>query len=173
MAEQLISYLTQWFTAPDRLRARLDVPMLLWSSESVSQEQGNEEEATRASTRDGKPVGGETYVFPLRKKPETVPLLPGIRLGRVPRNDVAINDLSVSRFHALFQQDRSTLEWLVTDADSTAGILVNGTRIAPSTPTPLPADATIRLGDVELRFLTPEAFCTFLEATRRKAAGGS
>jgi len=79
---------------------------------------------------------------------ESVPFRgPTLRVGRMPENDVVLDNLGVSRFHArlLLEEDRVYLE----DAGSENGCLVNGERISERRAIAL-GDA-IAIGKHELR----------------------
>jgi pSer/pThr/pTyr-binding forkhead associated (FHA) protein len=58
----------------------------------------------------------------------------------------------VSRRHAVLREQNG--QWSVTDLDSTNYTRVDGTRIAPNTPTPLHNGARVQFGRVELEFFT-------------------
>ena len=52
---------------------------------------------------------------------------PQLRIGRTPDNDIVIDNLAVSRLHAVLEQDKG--EFYVRDCDSLNGTLVNGRRV--------------------------------------------
>ncbi|MDQ7012942.1 MAG: SpoIIE family protein phosphatase [Planctomycetota bacterium] len=77
-------------------------------------------------------------LLPLQGPPvATLEATPGstLVLGRSVTCDVQLSDPSVSRRHATLADVGGT--WLVTDLHSRAGVTINGTPIAPDTPTPL------------------------------------
>jgi hypothetical protein len=81
-----------------------------------------------------------------------VPLEPEqgvVRIGRAVDNDAVIPNQRVSRYHAQLRRVSST--WLVYDLDSTNGTFIGDVRVEPGRPRPLPPDATLRVGDHELR----------------------
>jgi pSer/pThr/pTyr-binding forkhead associated (FHA) protein len=82
---------------------------------------------------------GEGREFKLRAK---------ATLGRAPDNDIILEDLKVSRQHAViaFTEGR----YSITDLESANGTFVNGLRIRESHP--LRAEDVISLGDTELTF---------------------
>jgi hypothetical protein len=80
---------------------------------------------------------------------------PAVTLGRGPDADVRIDDDSVSDVHARLEYDMGA--WRLTDLDSTNGTGVEGVKLAPGVPTPLPYGATVRLGGVRLQFREVEA----------------
>ena len=52
---------------------------------------------------------------------------PRLRIGRTPDNDIVIDNLAVSRLHALVEEEKG--EYFVKDCDSLNGTEVNGARI--------------------------------------------
>jgi len=79
---------------------------------------------------------------------------PVVILGRAAGCDVVIDDDSVSARHARLEFDLGT--WRLTDLQSTNGTAVEGVKLAPDVPTPLPYGATVRLGGVQLQFREAE-----------------
>jgi Inner membrane component of T3SS, cytoplasmic domain len=79
---------------------------------------------------------------------------PVVTLGRAAGCDVVIDDDSVSAQHARLEYDLGA--WRITDLQSTNGTAVEGVRLAPDVPTPLPYGATVRLGGVQLQFREAE-----------------
>ncbi len=75
---------------------------------------------------------------------------PIVTVGRGAGCDVVIDDDSVSAQHARLEYDLGA--WRITDLQSINGTAVEGTRLAPNVPTPLPYGATVRLGGVKLQF---------------------
>ena len=88
---------------------------------------------------------------------------PTVVLGRAAGCDVVIDDDSVSAQHARLEFD--TGAWRITDLGSTNGTAVEGVKLAPQLPTPLPYGSTVRLGGVQLQFREAEA-AVDLEAAR-------
>lgn len=63
--------------------------------------------------------------------------------------DIALEDRYVSARHATLRADADG-NIVITDEGSQNGTLVNGTRIPPRQPIPLPFDATLRMGETEM-----------------------
>jgi pSer/pThr/pTyr-binding forkhead associated (FHA) protein len=80
---------------------------------------------------------------------------PAIGAGRASDNDLVVEDISVSRRHAQLSFDAGQMT--VEDLGSGNGTFLGSQRLAPNTPTPVPLDQAVRLGDVELRFVPVEA----------------
>jgi pSer/pThr/pTyr-binding forkhead associated (FHA) protein len=55
---------------------------------------------------------------------------PRLRVGRTPDNDIVIDNLAVSRLHALIEEEKG--EYFIKDCDSLNGIEVNGERVKRS-----------------------------------------
>lgn len=119
------------------------------------------EDAPGAST-----AGLSLLAFPVRRTGRSVGHL--VTIGRASNNDVAIPDLSISRFHAFLKPTADGC-WQMLDAGSTNGTSVNGHHVAQQghgEATSLKAGDNVRLGQVELTFLgAPEmhAFALKLE----------
>lgn len=79
---------------------------------------------------------------------------PVVTVGRAAGCDVVVDDDSVSARHARLEFDLGA--WRITDLQSTNGTAVEGVRLAPDVPTPLPYGATVRLGGVQLQFREAE-----------------
>lgn len=79
---------------------------------------------------------------------ETIPFTsPALRIGRMPENDVVLDNLGVSRFHArLVREDERVF---LEDAGSENGCLVDGARVDGRRPVAL--GAVIAIGKHELR----------------------
>jgi ABC transport system ATP-binding/permease protein len=64
-----------------------------------------------------------------------------VRIGRAPENDVVLDDLLVSRFHAILR--RSDNRWELVDSNSANGTYVNGNRISSAV---IGADDVVGIG---------------------------
>jgi pSer/pThr/pTyr-binding forkhead associated (FHA) protein len=106
-------------------------------------------------------------VYPLRRTERSVGHL--VTIGRTANNDVVINDISISRFHAFAKQDGGG-KMQIQDASSTNGTGVNGIPVASKGHGPaseLKAGDSIRLGQVEFTFLDAKALQDFVGETNR------
>lgn len=79
---------------------------------------------------------------------------PVVTVGRAAGCDVVVDDDSVSAQHARLEYDLGA--WRITDLKSTNGTAVEGVKLAPDVPTPLPYGAMVRLGGVQLQFRQAE-----------------
>ncbi len=103
-------------------------------------------------------------VYPLLRSGRSVGHL--ITVGRTSNNDVVIPDVSVSRFHA-FVKPPGDGHFQIQDANSMNGTTVNGTSVPAQGHGPavdLKSGDNVRLGHVELTFLSAEALREFVLA---------
>ncbi len=99
-------------------------------------------------------------VFRLMKRATSE--FPFLSIGRNHNNDVWIDDVSVSKFHAYLKVDDG--RWLLQDGRSRNGTTVRGQRVAArgaGPPTELPLRADIAFGQVRVSFLDAAAFKAF------------
>jgi len=75
---------------------------------------------------------------------------PVVTVGRGGGCDLVIDDDSVSVQHARLEWTEGA--WRVTDLGSVNGTAVDGVRVDPGAPAPLPFGSTLRLGGVRLQF---------------------
>ena len=80
-----------------------------------------------------------------------------------------LEDASVSRFHAWFQQDERTNVWQLVDAGSKNGTWASGRRLIAKKATEIEDGQKVKIGSLELTFHSPVGFKKMLEARRRNA----
>lgn len=174
MTESLVALLRAWMSDQAAFKAAVDYPVLLWQGSSHSDPASNDVSATVVGITAARPRSGETLVYRVKNSPDkSAPFILGITLGRGRRNDLLIDDESISRFHAYFRHDVKANRWFMTDAESKHGSFINDGRLKPSEPTELAADTKIRFGNVETRFLLPERFFAELSALAKSGRAGS
>jgi len=101
-------------------------------------------------------------VHPLEKK-KGAPFSDMITVGRTGNNDVVINDITVSRFHAYFKQKGK--DWVVCDAGSKNGTHLDDQRLEARKERPLSNGDKVRIGDIETSFhLRDDLFEILLKA---------
>lgn len=88
-------------------------------------------------------------VHPLEKK-KGAPFSDMITVGRTPNNDVVLNDITVSRFHAYFKQKGK--QWVVCDAGSKNGTRVDGVKLEKRKEHPVQDGTHVRIGDIDTTF---------------------
>lgn len=113
----------------------------------------------RASTG---PIVKGIEVYPLAKK-EGAPFADMITVGRTANNDVVLNDITVSRFHAFFRERDN--KWFVCDAGSKNGTTHESSRLEPRKEKPLRSGDHVKLGDVEVTFYTATDLYNILAGT--------
>ena len=100
------------------------------------------------------PQAGPLAVFSVAAGPrygEQIPVpQPVVVIGRGAGCDVVVDDDSVSAQHARLEFDLGA--WRITDLGSTNGTAIEGVKLAPDVPTPLPYGSTVRFGGVKLQF---------------------
>ena len=80
-----------------------------------------------------------------------IPIASRITIGRDPTNSITLDDMLVSRFHAVVQKVRS--DYFIEDLDSTNGTYVNGERIPANKYVRLAPSDTVLIGRSELSLL--------------------
>jgi pSer/pThr/pTyr-binding forkhead associated (FHA) protein len=83
-------------------------------------------------------------------------------------NDIAVEDNSISRFHAWFQLDERLNEWALTDAESRNGTFVGERKLEPTKREPLANLSRLRFGHVEFRFLLPSTLQALVESAAQE-----
>jgi pSer/pThr/pTyr-binding forkhead associated (FHA) protein len=98
-------------------------------------------------------------VYPLAKKPGAS-FQDRITIGRTPNNDIVIVDHSVSRLHAYLRHDGNI--WVVADAGSKNGSWLDRSALETRKERKLGSKAILRIGDVDLTFLSAADLYTAL-----------
>lgn len=142
------------------------VPVLIWHEAPPPREKPELLWVTQGNHRLDAPAA-DPEIFRLEKssdgsKDKVNAFALGVTLGRTSNNDVMIDDASVSRFHAYFQQDPQSGVWHVVDAESSNGSYLAGERLAPRRPAPLVDHARLQFGHVKLEYLLPVSFVKLL-----------
>ncbi|MCC6336337.1 MAG: FHA domain-containing protein [Myxococcales bacterium] len=151
----LSDLLQQWRKDRRAVEVRLTVPVLLFERQGAAAEQ--DWEKTGALMVGKPPESSDPQLFFVEKARHSGnAFLMGVTLGRVESNDVAIDDASVSRFHAWLQFDERQKAWLLCDAQSKNGTWMDGATVAQGARVPLHDGAIIKLGQASLRFLLPQ-----------------
>jgi pSer/pThr/pTyr-binding forkhead associated (FHA) protein len=164
MSEPVSAYVLRYMKNPASVQVSVVDPILLYHRLGGGAEESSEFRYRTVSAVELLPVSGEEpLVIPVRKSKDNA-FQRGVTVGRTANNDVVLDDGSVSRFHAWFQRDATGPGWSLADAGSKNGTRVNGERLKSRKLVALKADAVIRFGQVEVRFLPPDAFVEFLKA---------
>lgn len=159
----LTSLVRRLVVDPDGFAKAFPHPWLVWSPP----EDPNEDKilSTSASEQGQTDfVSGEPVALAVVKsEPNAFPF--GITIGHAENNDIVIRHQQVSRFHAYLQ--RAGEAWVLVDADSKNGTWIDGRRLQPSKPTPLPSRARLLLGEVQLEYFEPFRLIEWLDAQAR------
>jgi hypothetical protein len=150
-------------------------PVLLWLDPPPPKERPDLLWVTQGNHRvdAGSAEPADPEIFRIAKHPTRANAFAlGITLGRTSNNDIQLDDPSVSRFHAYFQQDPHSGVWHVVDAESSNGTLIAGVRLQPKRPAPLADRTEIKFGHVNVQFLSVAAFVATLDERVKPAALG-
>ena len=102
---------------------------------------------------------GHIEVYPLVKKPGAA-FSDMITLGRTANNDVVLDHITISRFHAYFKKVDGG--WRVCDSGSKNGTRLLGTRLEARKEVPVEPGNSLRFGEVDMTFMTAERLYDFL-----------
>lgn len=146
-------------------------PVLLWPDAPAPKERPELLWVTQGNHKLGAP-SNDPEIFRIQKSAGRAFAL-GITVGRTSNNDIQIDDPSVSRFHAYFQQDPHSGIWHVLDAESSNGTFIAGVRLQPKRPAPLADRSELKFGHVVLQFFSAPAFEQFLDEKISPGGGSS
>jgi hypothetical protein len=100
------------------------------------------------------PLGEPIVVLPVRKIQAAFPSM--ITLGRTANNDLAVQDVSVSKFHAFFRTQGNMLQ--LADAGSRNGTFVETQRLTPKGPAvPVAPGMRLQFGEVQMTLIDAAA----------------
>lgn len=153
----LTEYVRRFVDSEEALAKAVTTPVLVW-------EAGLFEDGDWTHPPAQIPSADNPVVFLLRKtdaRPN--PFEEGISLGRATVNDVVLPHKSISRFHAYFQLEATSARWALADAASRNGTQADGIPLKPNVPAVLGSAHRLRLGDLDLTFLSSDAFVRWLK----------
>jgi hypothetical protein len=101
----------------------------------------------------------QRLVYPVKKTQPTFPSM--ISVGRTANNDIVIEDVQMSKFHALFRLRGETLE--LEDAGSQNGTRVGNDLLVKSTPREVHTGDVIWFGTLSFDLLDPRAAWAILK----------
>ncbi len=152
----LTEYVRRFVDAEEAVEKAVITPVLVW-------EAGVFDDADWTHPPAQVPTADNPVVFLLRKSDgRSNPFEGGISLGRASVNDLVLPHKSVSRFHAYFQHELASARWAVADAASRNGTQSDGVPLKPNVPAVLASAHRLRVGDLDLTFLSSEAFVRWL-----------
>lgn len=163
--ETLLLWFNRFTDDPSKVRARLGGrPVLLYEppADDTMDEDDDEDHALRTQSGLSVPAigGGEPMAAVIEKSADNA-FKHRVTVGRTSNNDIVLDDSSVSRFHAWFE-DRAG-EWVVVDAGSRNGTLVNGKKLAPKASFSLVSGTSLRIGALPLTFYSAQGFFEMLQ----------
>jgi hypothetical protein len=170
MAQTLSTYLRSYLASPAQFRQSLAYPVLVWSigqkePKALGDDHGLQPTATGSAPR--RPRLGVPIAFEVRKDAHKKNPLPNaVTVGRMPNNDIVVDDPALSRFHAYFSPPAKGARWTLTDAESKHGTFVKGERLEPGEHRDLVNDVEVRFGVVSMRFFLPEGLVAYLGAVK-------
>jgi hypothetical protein len=157
VVSHLTEYVRRFVDGEEALAQAVTSPVLVW-------EAGLFEDSEWTHPPVHMPTADNPVVFLLRKtdaRPN--PFEGGISIGRASVNDVVLPHKSISRFHAYFQHEATNARWALADAASRNGTLADGVPLKPNVPAVLGSAHRLRVGDLDLTFLSPEGFVRWLK----------
>lgn len=173
MPESLLAWFNRYMDDPKKLEARLaGRPVLLYEPPELPEPEpgADEDDDFQFRTQSGVTVpviGGGEPIAVLVEKTKDNAFQRRVTIGRTSNNDIVLEDASVSRFHAWLEStDRQG--WTVVDAGSRNGTYVSGKKLVAKAPSALTSGSKLKVGTIELTFLTAEGFVKLL---KQKATG--
>ena len=161
MARSLTMLATLFLRDPKAFRAAFVHPVLIWKA-PPSVASGETWQGTHPGAGPARPHEGEALVFDVVKDPSKKNAFPmGVTIGRIDTNDIAIDDASVSRFHAWMQSDANG--WILCDAESKNGTFFEGVRLLAKQKIPIKDKAKLKFGEVEVTFFSVAAMIAMME----------
>jgi pSer/pThr/pTyr-binding forkhead associated (FHA) protein len=142
---------------PQALRARWIHPVIVWEPprKATGLIDVTDVTGTALSLERGEPMvievvkGAFANAFPF-----------GVTIGHAENNDVVLRHHLVSRFHAYVKVVDG--KRCLVDAASRNGTWLDGQRLVPTRPVPLPPQAAIKLGGPSVTWLEPERLASWL-----------
>jgi FHA domain len=167
MAETLLVWFTRFSDNPTKVKDRLNGrPVLLYEPPETLTPSPDQDYRFRTQSGITIPVigGGDPMAAVVEKTKENA-FKQRVTIGRTSNNDIVLEDVSVSRFHAFLEEDEGA--WKLVDAGSRNGTVVAGQKLSVRVAVVLQNGAPVRIGAVQLTFFTSLGF---IEHLRRRAS---
>lgn len=167
MAETLVSLAARFIQSQAELAEHIGGrPALVYEPRKLAV---GDEDAEFGATRrlrtvsavSSKAIGGGQPMVAFVGKSQTNAFQTRVTVGRTGNNDVVIDDPSVSRFHAWFEESQGHA-WAIVDAGSKNGTAVAGKKLVPRRKADLTNGTRIQVGKVDLAFYTPDGLLQML-----------
>jgi hypothetical protein len=166
MARSLTNLASMFLRDKNTFRASLQHPVLIWKAPPTDAS-GQTWQGTHSGVGPSRPHEGEALVFEVVKDPGKQNAFPmGVTVGRIDTNDVPLDDVSVSRFHAWLQQDAKG--WVLCDAESKNGTFIDGRRLEPKQKLAIKDKAKLKFGEVEVTWFSVDALIAMMEEMMRR-----
>ena len=113
MSTSFAELISAWLKDPAGTKAKWDGPVLVQRMTAGGTD-AEDWAPTRAAFVMSEPEANDARIHLIAKaagKPNAFPM--GVTIGRVPTNDIELDDASVSRFHAWLQRDERTKQRLM------------------------------------------------------------
>ncbi len=170
MAETLLLWFNRFTDDPSKVKARINGrPVLMYEPPEELESSTDDDDEYQFKTQSGLSVptmgGGDPMAAVVEKTKENA-FKQRITIGRTGNNDIVLEDASVSRFHAFLEQLPGG-DWQLVDAGSRNGTTLAGKKLTGRVGATLHNGAVLRVGAVQLTFLTASGF---LEMLKRRAA---
>lgn len=107
------------------------------------------------------PARHNLEIYPLAKKPGGA-FVDLVTVGRTSDNDIQLEDISVSRFHAFFRRRQG--RWFLCDAGSSNGTRVHGKRLELRSEREVRSATPLHFGGVEMTFYVADALFDVLSS---------
>lgn len=150
---RLLSHYIPLFKSGELLDA-VPRPVLVWHAPATPSESTREVTAPKSGMR--RPKSGDALVFELISRQPGQ----GVLVGRSSSCDIKIADDNISRKHVLIAP--AGKGWTVSDLGSRNGTWIGMNKLSPHTPMPLADGARLQLGNIELFFMLPTSFKSYL-----------
>ncbi len=166
MPESLLTWYRLFTDDAKRLEQRLKGrPILLYDPPPPSgpEDSADDYQFRTQSGQEVTAIGGGDPLAAVIEKSKDNAFQRRVTVGRTANNDIVLEDASVSRFHAWFQPDDAGKGWVLCDAGSRNGTQLGGKRLSPKIPEALSSGQKLKVGAVELTFLSADAFLKLLK----------
>ncbi len=165
MVETLLLWFNRFTDDPSRVRTRLNgKPVLLYEPppEDTADEDDDDHRSLRTQSGLSLPSmgGGEPMAAVIEKSADNA-FKSRVTIGRTSNNDIVLDDNSVSRFHAWLELRND--DWVLVDAGSRNGTVVNGRKLASKEAAPLTNGTAVRIGSLPLTYYTAQGFVDLLQ----------
>ncbi len=161
MARSLTNLAATYLRDTNAFRTLFTSPVMIWKA-PPSDASAERWQGTHSGVGPSRPHEGEALVFDVIKDPSKQNAFAmGVTVGRIDTNDIPLDDVSVSRFHAWIQQDAKG--WVLCDAESKNGTFLDGKRLTAKQKLPIRDKARLKFGEVEVTFFSVDALIAMME----------